>query len=76
MINNGEYLPNFVLQDGVGLNVDSEGHLTELKVVYEPVRVFLLGQVKELQNEVTGCQNDLERLMVFLLSPRELTRLV
>ena len=33
------YLPDFILKDGVGFEVDCEGNLAQLKVIDKPVSV-------------------------------------
>jgi hypothetical protein len=69
-------LSDLVLKDGVGFEVDREGNLAQLEVVDKPGRVWLLAVVKQLQHVLTRGEDDLERLVILLLSPGELTRLV
>ena len=70
------YLPDLVLKDGVGLEVDREGHLAQLKVIDKPGSVRLLAMVKQLQHVLACGKDHLERLVILLLSPGKLTRLV
>ena len=70
------YLPDLVLKDGVGFEVDRKGNLAQLEVVDKPGRVCLLAMVKQLQHVLTRGEDHLERLVILLLPPGELTRLV
>ena len=70
------HLPDFVLEDGVGLNVDGEGDLAELELVAEHRGEALFAEIEKLENVVAGGENDLERVVVLRLPPCKLTRLV
>ena len=70
------YLPHLALKDRVRLESDRERYPTQLQVLGQPLGVCRLALVEQLQLVVARRENDLERLVVLLVPPGELTRRV
>ena len=70
------YLPNLVLQDGVGFNVDREWYTCKFEFINQPLVVAFRAKINYLEDVCARREHNLERLMVFLLAPSKLTRLV